>query len=127
MRSRSPKSNHFFPPNNVSVQVWSQSTHWFRRQSADNKQCRRQRDLHQKQYVPHPLRLGGHKDRELEGYSSVFSPVIYANFGSLRNTLCDEMKTRAAGEPCQISHVMRKWPTEVSCVTRRDSNHATQL
>ena len=31
MRSRSPKSNHFFPPpNNVSVQVWSKSIHWFR-------------------------------------------------------------------------------------------------
>ena len=32
MRSRSPKSYHFFsPPNNVSVQVWSKSTHCFRR------------------------------------------------------------------------------------------------
>ena len=30
IRSRSPKSNHFFPrPNNVSVQVWSKSIHWF--------------------------------------------------------------------------------------------------
>ena len=32
MRSRSPKSNRFFsPPNDVSVQVWSKSTWWFRR------------------------------------------------------------------------------------------------
>ena len=35
-RSRSQKSNHFFPcPNGVSMQVWSKSTNWFRRQSAD--------------------------------------------------------------------------------------------
>ena len=48
----------FLPPNNVSVQVWSKSMHWFRDKSADNEQCRR--DLHQKQYVSPPLRLRGH-------------------------------------------------------------------
>ena len=36
IRSRSPKSNHFFPncPNGVSTQVWSKSSNWFK--SADN-------------------------------------------------------------------------------------------
>ena len=45
-----------FPrPNNVPVQVWSKSTHWFRRQSADNKLRGHRRDPHRKQYVPsHP-------------------------------------------------------------------------
>ena len=32
MRSRSPKSNHFFPrPTDISVLVWSNSSHWFKR------------------------------------------------------------------------------------------------
>ena len=71
MRSRSPKSNQFFPPpNHVSMQVWSKSIHWFKRYRVGKKLrgrrrgCghgrRRRRDPHQKQYVPH-LRLGGHK------------------------------------------------------------------
>ena len=51
----------FPPPNNMSVQVWSKSTHWFRRQSVDKKlrRCRRWKNPHQKQYVPLHLWLGG--------------------------------------------------------------------
>ena len=51
-----------FPsPNNASVQVWSKSIHWFRRQSADKRLRRRRRDPHQKQYVPPPKGCGGIK------------------------------------------------------------------
>ena len=56
MRPRPPKSNHFFPhPNNVSMPVWSNSTHWFRRKSADKKLCTRRHDPLQKHYVPTSL------------------------------------------------------------------------
>ena len=53
----------FPPPNNAYVQVWSKSIYWFSRQSADKRLCWRWQDLHQKQYVPTPLRLGGHKNQ----------------------------------------------------------------
>ena len=35
--------------------VWSNSTNWFRRKSADKKLCRRRQDPHQKHYAPTPL------------------------------------------------------------------------
>ena len=55
MRSRPPNLITSFPrPNNVSVPVWSNSTNWFRRKSADKKLCRRRQDPHQKHYAPPP-------------------------------------------------------------------------
>ena len=55
MRSSSPILITSFPrPNNVSIPDWSNSTHWFRRKSADKKLCRRRQDPHQKYYGPAP-------------------------------------------------------------------------
>ena len=34
IRSRSPKSNHFFHPDDVSVLIWSNSSHWLKWQCA---------------------------------------------------------------------------------------------
>ena len=55
------------PSNSVSVQVWSKSTHWFRRQDANNKQRGHWRDPHQNNnYVSTHLRLWGHNTDLLE-------------------------------------------------------------
>ena len=89
MKSRSPKSKHFFlPSNNVYVQVWSKSTYWFRRQNADKKLSGCRRDPHQKQYVPPPLRgaivntnhywlSAGLFLRRCKGRSSIICPVYF--------------------------------------------------
>ena len=74
------------------MRVWSKSTHWFRRKSADKKVCGRRRDRQQKQYAPPPptphtpLWLGaGHN---LALVDPVGSEKMFEEFGRRQRRAC---------------------------------------
>ena len=68
MRSRSSKSNHFFPrPNNVPVQVSSKSTQWFRGCRQEATRTPMPKESAPKAICSPPLRFG----------DSVWSWVLY--------------------------------------------------
>ena len=86
MRSRSPKSNHFFPPLPIKClcKFGQNSLIGSGDKSADNERCGLLRDPHQKQYVPLPLQLGEHTEPGI----SAFSDFLGFKGSPFQNLLC---------------------------------------
>ena len=110
--------------------IWSNSTHWFRRKSADKKLCRCRQDPHQKHYAPTlpPLFCGG-GGHNLSFIDPVVSEKMFEECGRRHRRAClydkltsQYIKRSARTIRPKICRIKMTYTFEDAASKRRQSN-----